>query len=99
MTPEQIARAMAAYIREHGFTPEYGSIQADSCGCFIHAYHRLTNEDCFGGSAVEPAFISVIGAAEYYDFDEQQLRALGWTEGCTDDAAAACEIAADLLAP
>lgn len=88
-----LARAMATYIRAHGFSPMYSD--RNGCGCFAHAARQVN------GSAYLPyplmnTICAVIGAQNLMP---EALRATGWTLGQTDDAAAACDIAADLLTP
>lgn len=89
MTDEQKLRKMAAWIRKHGFTPEIYKDGDLDCGCFINAAWRT------GVSIVPNMLYGVVGE----DLGESGLRAAGWDETATDDAAAACLIAADLCAP
>ena len=96
MSPAEIARAMGEYIRKKGFSPELGL--GCKCGCFMRAYCVLTvgpdgAHQMFTGSPVHLALRDVIGCG----YHEYELERHGWTRGCTDDAAAACDIAADLL--
>lgn len=90
MTPSEIARAMGEYIREHGFSPLYHA--GNGCGCFMHAYSAITAIE-FQGSDVRKALRDVVGTS----FGEWDLKQSGWLAGHTDDASAACDIAADLL--
>lgn len=90
MSPAEIARAMGEYIRKHGFSPEYCTVSG--AGCFIRAYDEIRESDYRVASKV----LEIAGATFV---TTEILKNAGWTEGCTDDAAAACDIAADLLTP
>lgn len=96
MTPAEIARAMGKYIRKHGFSPEYTVLGTD-CGCFWHAA-------CVVGDDIPQRVMAMHVLADVTGtnwFSERELRAAGWVKdrSATLDAAAACEIAADLLTP
>ncbi len=93
LTPADLY-AMGDYIMEHGFSPFY---QRGNCGCFLHAADNIK-----GALTLRPIVDSVydailrpvIGCGYYF----RELSESGWTEGCTEDAAAACYIAGDILA-
>lgn len=94
MTPAEIARAIGDRIRKEGFTPDFNE-EFGRC-CFVAARIR---ENLYGDSAdvaLNAIKDIVIGLNSSFD---AHLNVLGWTKGCTDDAAAACDIAADLLTP
>lgn len=93
MTPSEIARAMASYIRKHGFSPDYGPKSMDGCGCFLHAAFQIGH---YSPEALET--VALVAGTRSKWIDEISLRAAGWSRGDTRDAAAACDIAADLLA-
>jgi len=88
-------RAMAAWIAEHGFSPR---LREGSCGCFFYAsiggdIDKLAQGiDSPEWLEIEPWIADVVGA----NFSTWGLRAAGWDETATDDAVAACLIAADL---
>lgn len=81
---EQRLRDMAQFFRSgNEFDPA-------NC-CFASAACRVSRGLPSHGWMPTPLW-ELIGG----DIDEDSLIANGWTVGCTDDAAAACEIAADL---
>ena len=77
---------MADWIEQHGFSPEYET--GKGCGCFIAARYvgAMRYEYCL------PELNNVVES----QYDAKALRAAGWDETATDDAAAACRIAAAL---
>lgn len=99
MKPEQIARAMGEYIRKHGFSPAWSEDYwgRSKCGCFRHALEELGICSYDAGKLVLEKLAEIVGTDSL--FDDADLRANGWTAGKTADAVAACDIAADLLAP
>ena len=89
MTDAEKLRKAAQWIRENGFSPLYYS--SEGHGCFLYAIHRVEKYK----SLKEP-IRGIIGCG----FSYSMLQQAGWTgPECTDDAAAALEIAADLLTP
>lgn len=91
MKVEELYRGMADWFRTHKFTPAYGD--GRTCGCFIHAARDLAGTR-FLCSWDLPILLDIIGGK---DFEDETLYVRGWTgPECTDDAIAACEIAADL---
>jgi len=82
-------RAMAAWIAKNGFSPNGCGGWRDCPGCFISA--EMAVADCF--TANNSHLRGVVGAKS---FTARNLRAAGWNETATDDAVAACLIAADL---
>lgn len=89
MTEREMYLKMAEWIRENGFTPIW---QRGDCGCFQRA---AGYSDTPGFRVRAPILHDVLGV-ETCAFPH--LDRAGWTDGCTDDAVAACLIAADLAA-
>jgi hypothetical protein len=87
MTEREMYLAMAKWLRVHGFSPSFRTVEG--CGCFLCAIDAVEI-----GCVTRNTLRDVIGG----NFGESMLKANGWTEGCTDDAVAACLIAADLAA-
>ncbi len=82
-------RKMAAYIEATGFDASYRSDVDSWCGCFVHALHKIGGWDDL---AVWQTLANIVGG-----FDEGLLRKHGWTGlEATNDAVAACLIAADI---
>ncbi len=94
MTPRDTLLKMARHIRKHGFSPKLAD--EDGCGCFVSASIACGEMSAESFSTMERLH-DVVGTAGWFGVDG--LIAAGWTEGCTDDAVAACEIAADLATP
>lgn len=87
---------MAAHIRGSGFSAYLRGGERGQCGCFIRAYFA-THPGCKYQSIDNMrALLDVTGVA---NFEEHTLMRAGWDESATLDAAAACEIAADLVTP
>lgn len=93
MTEREMYLAMAKWLREHGFTHRWSP--SDRCGCFARAAPGPS--DITGHMPTArlrwPILLGVLGVEDLWD---DTLSEAGWTEGCTDDAVAACLIAADL---
>lgn len=87
---------MASFIEEHGFHPDWQPHANSECGCFLHASEA---QDPLTSDAVRLAERALIGVVGSGNFLEEYLVHSGWKPGCTQDAAAACRIAADLVAP
>ena len=90
MTPSAILYAAADYMREHGFSPEFGK---DGCPrCFSGSMSLGCSPLATGTSETwDSAFMvlnSIVG-----DMGARALRRDGWN---TDDAVAALTIAADI---
>lgn len=95
MTDSERLRAMARYIRDHGFSRHEG--KDGRCRCFYGA-ERSTAAGHWVDSTTSVAWKYV--APIVGDLMPWSLKANGWTNRkVTDDAAAACEIAADLCEP
>lgn len=86
MNQETLYRKMADYIRKNGFTPDY-------CDCFIHAADQVF---CHRQLGALFELQEIVGGT----FSSTGLQSNGWSwdKSSSDDAAAACEIAADLAA-
>jgi len=85
--------AAADYIRRHGFSPRYSERESGrpKCGCFIHAVETVVGE---GDSYVALTKLrTIIFNGDAGVFGMRPLIEEGWN---TNDAAAACEIAADI---
>lgn len=81
-----VLRKMARYIRRHGFSPGIGE---ENCPrCFIGARSSVGDLETNVLTSTA-ALCGVLGVP----LDSGRLRDHGWT---TQDAAAACDIAADL---
>lgn len=100
MTPAEIARAMGEYIAANGFNEQW-RVGRRGCGCFAHALGAVTGKGDKAGHLYAwteepmPTIRSVIGADTFH---ASSLLRAGWTgPKVTADAAAACDIAADLL--
>src|SRR6185295_11970866 len=94
-TSAETAREMGEYILQTGFSPYWTSSPDtnDPCGCFRHAmFHEYLSIASF---PVIDKLAEITGVDQR--LDAKDLIAAGWTEGCAEDAAAACFIAADLL--
>ena len=95
MTDAEKLRAMAAYIRKNGFSPRFRHGES-TCGCFLRASYELFNtmqdKDC-------PGYRTLLEVVGTEDMDYGTLFEAGWIKAVesTADAAAACEIAADLV--
>jgi hypothetical protein len=96
MTDRELLLKMAAYIRANGFDPHWtrgkDTWNHTDCGCFLHAARAVVGE---GHSYEVPlALREVVGTVSMM---ERPLERAGWTgPEVTDDAVAACLIAADL---
>ena len=90
MSEREMYLAMAGWFRLHGFSPEFGRVGSGACGCFLRAFEELDHPDI--------TFLADIVGGLSLMMDADRLRNAGWIEGSTDDAIAACEIAADLAA-
>ena len=93
MKTSEALYAAARYIRKHGFSPEWNP--RGKCGCFVHAIHAVGtsgNRDYTPAVVIAVRVCRVIGCS----VDADDLREYGWTT--KRDAAAACEIAADIAA-
>lgn len=90
MSEQEMYLKMAEWLRAHTFHPA-GWAGGEDCGCFLSA-------NCEVKAHTLPLNIlqEVIATDGFAEFD---LQTTGWTKGCTDDAVAACLIAADLAAP
>ena len=93
MTDSERLRAMAAYIRKHGFSPEVGG--GNGPRCFVGAWSSVADE-CISILRTDAGQMLREIVVDDKSVGAGDLIRAGWTEGCTDDAAAACEIAADL---
>jgi hypothetical protein len=97
MTQREEARAvlikMGRYIKRHGFTPDYELGFGSKCGCFLHASAAV---GITGGSWAAMEVLRELTGSQ--NLGLMSLLACGWDNSATNDAAAACEIAADLLA-
>ena len=90
MTRRELYLGMAKWYESYEFTPAYGE---GTCGCFLHAKAEVgAGEFSYVGNELG----EVVGVTS---FGTDDLIDSGWTHGCTDDARAACLIAADLAAP
>lgn len=78
----KVYEQMADYFRKHGFA--YGLGEKGGPRCFIGAKYQIRGGDSF--SIRDSPFDELVG-----EFDAISLRLNGWN---TDDAIAACEIAA-----
>lgn len=87
MSERAMYLAMAEWLRAHGFSPRMDTYVG--CGCFLRAAEGAANT--WRDLSI---LRNIVGG-----FSEDDLRAFGWTgRRCTDDAVAACLIAADLAA-
>lgn len=86
-----VLRKMARYIRKHGFSPMIGDHGGPRCflGAWGSAGGRLSMDDPFADAGALNSVLCI-------PTDTRTLRDCGWTKR---DAAAACEIAADLETP
>jgi len=108
MTLAAMYRAMAAYIKRHGYSPLF--IAAGNgdpeCGCFVHAMREVDPAaairwDQLSGHSSGPLgpmgeLAHVLGVR---NFAADTLTRAGWDAFAQDDAVAACLIAADLSEP
>lgn len=90
MTKREMYLGMADWFRGHGFTPHL--VDSSGCGCFLFARSRTLEREPIKFDYNE--LRDVVGSG----FEHHALQRYGWIDGCTDDAIAACEIAADLAA-
>lgn len=97
MTVSELLRATAENIRRGGFSPvPHGAPPGTSPNCFAG---HMPWESHTAHIALS-ILARVVGDTTMYTVTlEERLESLGWEEGATDDAAAACEIAADLAEP
>lgn len=87
-----LLRETAENIREGGFSPYMDYPYAgEKPNCFIG--HMPGRDDVWVTIEAEKLLRTVVGV---YDYDDYTLINAGWKYGVTDDAAAACEIAADI---
>lgn len=84
-------RLAARYIKRNGFSPGY-RVGNTNCGCFAHAIYEV----CQNAEIVSRLWDKLSMIVGTDNVAPQNLILSGWTEGCTDDAAAACRIAADI---
>lgn len=98
MTKSELLRKMAAYIREHGFHPNYQEAAHSRCGCFCHAADVVSGgKESLTGTPLSDVLGLPLSDQDYIQFSAPRLANHGWTgPEVTADAAAACEIAADL---
>ncbi len=97
LAAERDLRRAAAYIREHGFSADAGS--DGNCRCFVGALDSVRTEGLSAWRDDNPARVALMPVIASDSYSAVDLSRAGWTEGCTDDAVAALEIAADLVAP
>lgn len=96
MTDAEILRRMAKHIRKYGFSPNLYEVAERECGCFLNAYGRVTGR---ARNFVNPRAVDAVLRIAGANVSSADLEDKGWTRGATEDAAAACEIAADLVSP
>lgn len=93
MTKSELLRKMAAYIRKHGFSPKFEQSEGSKRGCFCHAWGQVRPSRGGPSVLIGGPLQELVGGC----YSESLLRRAGWTgPEVTADAAAACEIAADL---
>ena len=90
--PSTILRATGEYIAKWGFDPRLEG-DTKNCGCFIHAMDHVPESHNLGDQYYL-LLLDILGATTLMT---SSLRAAGWTgPEVTDDATAACFIAADI---